>query len=388
MKDISYIINHLGEEREKYFNAITPPVFQTSNFAFRTVNELKKAIASEKENYIYSRGNNPTSNILCKKVAALEETDEALAFASGMAAISSAVISFVRSGDHIVCVRNNYSWTNILMTRFLPRFGVETTFVDGRDPENFKKALRKNTKLFYLESPNSLTFELQDIEAVASIAKSHNITTLIDNSYSSPLTQAPASMGIDIVLHSASKYLGGHSDIVAGMVCGSTENISRIFNNEYLALGGIISPFNAWLMLRGLRTLPARINRISETTTRVVQYLEKHPLVNEVLYPLSPRHPQYELAVKQMLKPTGLFSVRLSVKARRKIELFVNSLRQFLIGVSWGGHESLVFPAISFDESRTKEGYSGNLIRFYVGLDEADSLISDLDQAFNRIRKS
>ncbi len=388
MKDISYIINHLGEEREKYFNAITPPIFQTSNFAFRTVDELKKAIASEKVNYIYSRGNNPTSDILCKKVAALEETDEALAFASGMAAISSAVISFVKSGDHIVCVRNNYSWTNILMTRFLPRFGVGTTFVDGRDPENFKKALRKNTKLFYLESPNSLTFELQDIEAVASIARSYNITTLIDNSYSSPLTQTPASMGIDIVLHSASKYLGGHSDVVAGMVCGSTKNISRIFNNEYLGLGGIISPFNAWLMLRGLRTLPARINRISETTTRVVEYLEKHPLVNEVIYPLSPRHPQYELAVKQMLKPTGLFSVRLSVKARRKIELFVNSLRQFLIGVSWGGHESLVFPAISFDESRTKEGYSGNLIRFYVGLDEADSLISDLDQAFNRITQS
>lgn len=388
MKDISYIINHLGEEREKYFNSITPPIFQTSNFAFRNVDELRKAIAFEKENYIYSRGNNPTTDILCKKIAALEETEEALAFASGMAAISSAILSFVKSGDHIVCVRNNYSWTSILMTRFLPRFGVGTTFVDGRDPENFEKAVRKTTKLFYLESPNSLTFELQDIEAVASIAKSHNITTLIDNSYSTPLTQAPASMGIDIVLHSASKYLGGHSDVVAGMVCGSSENITRIFNNEYLGLGGIISPFNAWLMLRGLRTLPARINRISDTTTRVVHYLEKHPMVSEVLYPLSPKHPQYELAVKQLLKPTGLFSVRLSVKDKVKIELFVNSLRQFLIGVSWGGHESLVFPAISFDEERIKKGYSGNLIRFYVGLDEADSLISDLEQAFDRIRKS
>ncbi len=388
MKDISYIINHLGEDREKYFNAIAPPIFQTSNFAFRNVDELRKAIASEKENYIYSRGNNPTTDILCKKIAALEETEEALAFASGMAAISSAIFSFLKSGDHIVCVRNNYSWTSILMTRLLPRFGVETTFVDGRDPENFEKSLKKNTKLFYLESPNSLTFELQDIEAVALIARSHNITTLIDNSYSSPLTQAPASMGIDIVLHSASKYLGGHSDVVAGMVCGSSENITRIFNNEYLGLGGIISPFNAWLMLRGLRTLPARINRISDTTATIVHYLENHPMVSEVLYPLSPNHPQYDLAVKQMLKPTGLFSVKLSVRDERRIELFVNSLRQFLIGVSWGGHESLVFPAISFDEERTKEGYSGNLIRFYIGLDEADSLIRDLDQAFNRIRQS
>lgn len=386
MKDISYIINHLGEERENYYNAITPPVFQTSNFAFRNVNELRKAIADEKNSHIYSRGNNPTLDILCKKVAALEDTDEALAFASGMAAISSALISFVNSGDHIVSVRNNYSWTNMLMTKFLPRFGVKTTFVDGRVPENFAKAIRNNTRIIYLESPNSITFELQDIEAVAAIAKERGLTTLIDNSYSSPLTQSPSSMGVDIILHSASKYLGGHSDIVAGMVCGSSENIARIFRNEYLGLGGIISPFNAWLMLRGLRTLQTRIDRISETTGKVIHYFENHPLVSEVLHPLSHTHPQYELAVKQMLKPTGLFSIRLNISNKDKAELFVNSLRQFIIGVSWGGHESLVFPAMSFDEDRIKEGYTSNLVRFYIGLDDADCLIRDLDQAFDKIR--
>jgi cystathionine beta-lyase/cystathionine gamma-synthase len=385
MKDISFIINHLGEEREKYSNAITPPLFQTSNFAFGSVDELKKAITDEKNSHIYSRGNNPTIDILCTKVAALEDTEEALAFASGMAAISSAIISFVNSGDHIVSVRNNYSWTNMLMTRFLPRFGVETTFVDGRDTENFRRAIRQNTRIIYLESPNSLTFELQDIEAVSKIAKSEGITTLIDNSYSSPLTQSPSSMGIDIILHSASKYLGGHSDIVAGMLCGSSENILRIFNNELLGLGGIISPFNAWLMLRGLRTLPARIDRISNTTSRVVGYLETHPMVADILHPLSQRHPQYNLAVKQMLKPTGLFSIRLATSDKQKIEKFVNSLKQFIIGVSWGGHESLVFPALSFDDERTKDGYSNNLIRFYIGLDDADSLISDLEQAFGKI---
>jgi cystathionine beta-lyase/cystathionine gamma-synthase len=385
VKDISFIINHLGEERESYSNAITPPVFQTSNYAFRNVSELRKAIADEKKSHIYSRGNNPTLDILCKKVAALEETDEALAFASGMAAISSALISFVKSGDHIVSVRNNYSWTNMLMTRFLPRFGVETTFVDGRVAENFSKAIKKNTKIIYLESPNSITFELQDIEEVAAIAKKRGLTTLIDNSYSSPLTQAPASLGIDIILHSASKYLGGHSDIVAGMTCGSSENIARIFKNEYLGLGGIISPFNAWLMLRGLRTLQARIDRISETTVKVINYLGNHPLISEVLHPFSHDHPQHELAVKQMIKPTGLFSVRLKTSDKNKTELFVNSLRQFLIGVSWGGHESLVFPVMSFDEERTKEGYTGNLVRFYIGLDDAECLIKDLDQAFDKI---
>ena len=385
MKDISFIINHLGEDRDHYYNAITPPIFQTSNFAFRNVSELKKAIADEKNSHIYSRGNNPTLDMLCKKVAALEDSDEALAFASGMAAISSALISFVNAGDHIVSVRNNYSWTNMLMTKFLPRFGVETTFVDCRIPQNFAKAIRKNTRVIYLESPNSITFELQDIEAVAAIAKERGITTLIDNSYSSPLTQSPALMGIDIILHSASKYLGGHSDIVAGIVCGSSENIARIFKNEYLGLGGIISPFNAWLMLRGLRTLQARIDRISVTTSSVISYLENHPLVRDVLHPLSPNHPQYELAKKQMLKPTGLFSVRLNISDKNKAELFVNSLRQFIIGVSWGGHESLVFPAMSFDEERTKEGYTSNLVRFYIGLDEADCLIKDLEQAFDKI---
>jgi cystathionine beta-lyase len=386
VKDISFIINHLGEERENYYNAITPPIFQTSNFAFRNVDELRKAIADEKNNHIYSRGNNPTIDILCKKIAALEETDEALAFASGMAAISSALISFVNSGDHIVSVRNNYSWTNMMMTKFLPRFGVETTFVDGRVTDNFSNALRKNTRVIYLESPNSITFELQDIEAVAAIAKERGITTIIDNSYSSPLTQSPATLGIDIVLHSASKYLGGHSDMVAGMVCGSAGNISRIFKNEYMGLGGIISPFNAWLMLRGLRTLQARIDRISETTLKIINWLGSHPLISEVLHPFYPDHPQHELAVRQMVKPTGLFSVRLKTSDREKSELFVNSLRQFLIGVSWGGHESLVFPVSSFDEERTKTGYSGNLIRFYIGLDDADSLIRDLNQAFDRIR--
>lgn len=386
MKDISYIINHLGEDREKYFNAITPPIFQTSNFAFENVDALRKSIADEKNSYLYSRGNNPTLEILCRKIAALEDTEEALAFSSGMAAISAAVLSFVSSGDHIVCVRNNYSWTNTLMTKFLPRFGVETTFVDGRDPENFRKAIKSNTRIFYLESPNSLTFELQDIEAVAAIARQRGIISIIDNSYSSPLNQSPAVMGIDIILHSASKYLGGHSDIVAGIICASSENINRIFNNEYMGLGGIISPFNAWLMLRGLRTLQARMDRIAVTTSMVLDFLESDPMVTDILHPLSKRHPQHHLALKQMVKPSGLFSIRLSVTEKNKIELFVNSLRHFIIGVSWGGHESLVFPALSFDDKRTREGYSNNLIRFYVGLDDADCLIEDIRQAFEKIR--
>ena len=386
MKDISYIINHLGEERENYFNSIAPPLFQTSNFAFRSVEELKNAIADEKNSLIYSRGNNPTIDILCKKIAALEDTEEALAFSSGMAAISAALISFLKSGDHVVSVRNNYSWTNSLMTRFLSRFDVQTTLVDGRDTANFINATKHNTKVYYLESPNSITFELQDVEAVTNFAKEKGIITLIDNSYSSPLTQSPASMGADIILHSASKYIGGHSDVVAGIVCGSKQDITRIFNNEYMTLGGIISPFNSWLLLRGLRSLPARIERISGTTVKVIQYLKNHPLISEVLHPLNEDHPQYQLAIKQMQKPAGLFSVRLKVSDIKKAELFVNSLKQFIIGVSWGGHESLVFPVMSFDPQRTKDSYTGNLVRLYIGLDDPDCLIKDLEQALDKIR--
>jgi cystathionine beta-lyase/cystathionine gamma-synthase len=388
MKDISYIINHLGEDRESYYNAVTPPIFQTSNFAFKTVGDLRDAIAREKESFIYSRGNNPLTDILCKKISALEETQEALAFSSGMAAISSAIISFVGYGDHIVSVKNNYSWTNILMSRFLKRFGIETSFIDGKETKNFRKAIKNNTKLIYLESPSSITFEIQDIEAVSLLAREYGLVTLIDNSYSSPLTQSPAKLGVDIILHSASKYLGGHSDAVAGIVCGSSENITRIFNNEFLTLGGVLSPFNAWLILRGLRTLPARIDRISDSTSKIVAYLEKHPLVKEVLYPLSPHHPQYELAKKQMLKPMGLFSIKLAVTEKKKIELFAESLRQFIIGVSWGGHESLVFPATAFDKERSGTGNYDNLIRFSIGLDDADSLIEDIDQALRRINQS
>lgn len=388
MKDIAYILNHLGEDRGSYSNAITPPIFQTSNFAFRDVAELRRAIADEKNSYIYSRGNNPTIDILCRKIAALEDTDESLAFSSGMAAISSSILSFVKSGDHIISVRNNYSWTNYMMISFLPRFGVETTFIDGRKTSNFTKAVKKNTRLIYLESPNSLTFELQDIEAVAGMARRRGIITVIDNSYSSPLGQSPASMGMDIVLHSASKYLGGHSDVVAGMACGSSENISRIFRNEFLGLGGIISPFNAWLIIRGLRTLMARMDRITVTTGRVLDYLGNHTMVSEILHPLWPGSPQYSLALKQMQKPSGLFSVRLKTADPAKAEKFVNSLRHFLIGVSWGGHESLVFPAMSFDRRRSKKGYTSNLIRFYIGLDDPDTLIMDIEQAFRKVSRS
>ena len=219
--DISHILNHLGEERENYFNSVSPPIIQTSNFCFKTVDEMRKALQIEFEIPFYTRGYNPTVAILRKKIAALEKSEDALIFGSGSAAIAAAVMSSVKSGEHVICVQKPYSWTNKLLNNLLSKYGVETTMIDGISAENFQKAIQKNTRLIFLESPNSWTFEMQDISAICKLAKKKNITTIIDNSYSSPLFQQPVSLGADMVVHSATKYLSGHSDVVCGVLCGT-----------------------------------------------------------------------------------------------------------------------------------------------------------------------
>lgn len=382
--DNSYIINRLGEENEEYFGAVAPPIMQTSNFVFKKVNDLKRAIADEKSSLVYSRGNNPTLSILSKKLAALEGTDECLLFSSGMAAISTAVISNVSKGDHILCVQKPYSWTVHLMQDLLPRFGVEVTMIDGRNILEYEKALRPNTSLLYLESPNTFTFEMQDLSKVEKFAKEHKLVTVIDNSYSTALFQKPSKYGIDIICHSASKYIGGHSDTVAGVLCCDKEMAKKIFCNDYLTLGGIISPFNAWLLLRGLRTLPLRMERISNTTGKVIEFLQKHPNVERVNYPFARDHQQKDLADTQMKKGSGLFSVsfRASVES---IVAMCESLKYFQIAVSWGGYESLVFPVCALSEQHNSGQVSDKLVRFSIGLEEPEVLMNDLESAFEKL---
>lgn len=384
--DLSYIINHLGEEREDYFRAAAPPIIQASNFTFPSVDEMRNSLAHEMDVPFYTRGHNPTVAILRKKLAALEGAEECLVFSSGSAAIAAGVMSSVQAGDHIICVQKPYSWTNKLLNNLLARFGVESTMIDGRDPENFRQAIKPNTRLFMLESPNSITFDLQDIEAVVAIAKEHNIITAIDNSYSTPLNQQPILMGVDMVMHSASKYLNGHSDIVAGVLCCSRERAEKIFQGEFMTLGGIISPNDAWLMMRGLRTLPLRMQRVAESTPKVVAFLEEHPLVEQVIYPYSPNFPQYELAKKQMKRPTGQFSLLLKADELSQADKFCDSLKHFLLACSWGGYESLIFPMSTLYDSMNygSTDLPWNLVRFYVGLEDPDMLIADLDQALKK----
>ncbi|HET8962382.1 MAG TPA: aminotransferase class I/II-fold pyridoxal phosphate-dependent enzyme [Chitinophagales bacterium] len=375
--DISYIINSLGEERSNYFNAVTPPIVQTSNFAFPTVQDLRNAIQQEMNSHLYTRGNNPTVEIVRKKIAALEQTEDALLFSSGVAAVAAAVMHVVKQGDHVICVRNPYSWTKYLLDEILVRFGITTTYVDGREIENFEQAIQKNTTLIFLESPNTFLLELQDITAVTTLAKANNIRTIIDNSYATPLFQNPYVLGVDIVMHTATKYLAGHSDVVAGVICADKETIAAIFKNEFMCFGAIPSPHDAWLLLRGLRTLELRLERSAANAKALTHYLAQHPKVEKIIYPHHPSHNQHTLALQQMKNSSGLFSIVLKSNDQQRIELFCNALERFLLAVSWGGHESLVFPACA----STHTHYPINFIRFYTGIEQTEVLLQDVEDA-------
>ena len=385
--DLSFILNELGEERNNYFNAVSPPIIQSSNFTFNTVTELRSAMAAEFDNNLYSRGQNPTLTILRKKLAALDGAEDALLFNSGIGAISVPLLALLKTGDHVIAIENPYSWTAKLFNDFLPKFGINTTFINGCDFSNFEKAALPQTRLIYLESPNSFNYELQDIKRVAEFARLRGIMTMIDNSYSTPLFQQPIAMGINLVAQSATKYLGGHSDIVAGVLTGSKALIKQIFEHEFMNLGPALSPHSAWLLLRGLRTLPLRLQRSSESTKIITEWLSRQPAVQEVIWPASPDFPQAALAHQQMLGCGGLFSFILKDSSFEKIEHFCDKLSHILIAVSWGGYESLILPVIA---SVNKQQYDltnkqHQLIRMYIGLEDPDYLIRDIQQAFDHM---
>jgi len=382
--DTNEILIHLGEDRKKYFNAISPPIIQSSNFAFDNIDDFRAAIANEKDTHIYTRGNNPTVSILRKKIAALEKAEDALITGSGSSAVAIAVMANLQSGDHAIVVKHPYSWTNKLFHSILSKYNITHTFVDGTSMDAIAKAILPNTKVLYLESPNSITFELQDLSACAELAKKHNLVSIIDNSYASPIFQNPISLGIDIVVHSGTKYINGHSDVVCGMVCGSTEMIQKIFSYEYMTYGTIISPNDAALVIRGIRTLKMRMHHIEKTTKKVVNFLSDHPKVEQILYPFHPKFEQIKLAKTQMTGCSGLFSILLNVEDKASINAFVNALKCFKIAVSWGGHESLIMPFLAFHDNPNYPDHhaSWKLIRFSIGFEDSEYLIKDLEQAF------
>ncbi len=378
--DAETILCHFGEEQKPH-GAVVPPIYQNSLFTFETIEDFVKAqaISDKGEAYVYSRVGNPTVTIAERKLAKLEGTEAARVFGSGMAAISSAVMSVLEAGAHVVAVDTCYGPLRTFLVDYLPRFGVSHTFVDGADPQEVFDAIRPETKLVYLESPGSLVFRLQSIEAIASHCRKKGIATAIDNTYATPLYQSPAALGVDMILHSATKYLGGHSDITAGVVASSFDRLERMTKNEIATYGTLLAPFPAWLLTRGMRTLAVRVKRHEESANEIASWLSEHPSVELVNHVSLPSFGQRELFLKQMRGSTGLFSFQPKSQHPAKIIAFVDALRVFQIGVSWGGFESLCVPLEVHPMYMPSSKW---IIRLFIGLESPRDLMTDLRQAF------
>ncbi|MBB4230112.1 PLP-dependent transferase [Rhizobium mongolense] len=362
-----------------FADAVVPPIFQTSLFTFSDYDDMIASYRGDKVRPIYTRGLNPTVRMFEEMLAKLEGAEDALGFASGMAAISSAVLSFVEPGDRIVAVRHVYPDAFRLFGTILKRMRIEVAYVDGRDEEAVAKAL-PGARLFYMESPTSWVMEAHDVGALAALAKRHGAVTMIDNSWASPFFQRPLTLGVDLVIHSASKYLGGHSDVVAGVIAGSKEMIARIKAEAYPYLGAKLSPFDAWLLIRGLRTLPLRMRAHETAAMAIAQRLQKFDVVEQVCHPgLSNRLPT------GLNGTSGLFSF--IFREGVDIRAFADHLKLFKLGVSWGGHESLIVPGEVVLQQKAQPnsahafGIHPRSVRLHVGLEGTEALWRDIEEA-------
>lgn len=361
------------------FEAVVPPLVQTSLFTFSSYDEMVATYRGEKSRPVYTRGLNPTVRMFEEMLAKLEGAEDALGFASGMSAISSTVLSFVSPGDRIVAVRHVYPDAFRLFGTLMKRMQVEVIYVDGRDEAAVEKAM-PGAKLFYMESPTSWVMEAHDVGALAAIAKRHGAISVIDNSWASPIFQTPLALGVDMVVHSASKYLGGHSDVVSGVVAGSKAMIDRIRAEAYPYLGGKMSPFDAWLLIRGLRTLPIRMKAHQESALTIASRLQALDVVETVCHPgLANRLPP------GLNGTSGLFSF--IFREGVDVRAFADKLQLFKLGVSWGGHESLIVPGEVVLEQKAQPnsahtfGISARSVRLHVGLEGAEALWNDLEPA-------
>lgn len=370
----------LAHDDRQYADAVVPPIFQTSLFTFSSYAEMAATFSGELVRPTYSRGLNPTVRAFEEKIAELERTEDALGFASGMAAISSSVLAFVQPGDRILAVEHLYPDSYRFFETVLRRLGVAVDYVDGNDLAAVEAAL-PGRRLLYLESPTSWMFQVLDLAALARLARAAGAVSIMDNSWASPVFQQPVALGCDLVVHSASKYIGGHSDVVAGVVAGRRELVGKIRREVLPYLGGKLSPFDGWLLLRGLRTLPVRMREHERSALALATRLQSHPSVTRVHHPAlsQPRS-------KGLTGTSGLFSIELD--ASIDIPAFCNALKLFRLGVSWGGHESLICPA---GVTRVQTGGPNHALRFGVpermvrlntGLEATDALWADLTNAF------
>lgn len=366
-------------------SSAAPLLWQTATFRAESAEAFLHAATTSRHDQFYSRYGNPTLTQTSSVIAALEGTESAMLFASGMAAITTTVLALVEAGDHVIGQRSHYSSTLSLLNTVLPRFGVEVTLVDQTDPSSFERAITPATKLIVLESPSNPLMQLTDLAAVGEIARSRGILTAIDSTFATPINQRPAEHGIDLIMHSATKYMGGHFDLVAGALAGSTELLNRIWDFG-LVMGGSLDPFAAWLLLRGLRTMPLRVEQQNRTAMAVAKFLAANPSVQRVYYPGLQSHPQHELASRQMSGYGGMLSFELR-GGFDAAERLVTRLELAVRAASLGSVETLiVHPAAMWkhsmsDDQLREAGVSTGLLRLSVGIEEADDLIDDLGQA-------
>jgi cystathionine beta-lyase/cystathionine gamma-synthase len=378
--DVEICLNDAVPSDDDGAAPVSTPLVQTSLFAFPTFDALLAGLASEHTHHVYTRGQNPTVEVVERKLAALENGEVCKCFASGMAAISGVMLGLLRSGDHIVFVNHTYGPTLELADR-LKRFGIEHTVVLNADEEAIDAALRPETRLIWLESPGTMLFRVLDLPRIAALARSRGILTCIDNSWATPLFQKPIDFGVDIVVHTCSKYLNGHSDVMAGAVITTAERMHEIFYGAFMLNGGILSPHDAWLLLRGLRTLPARMRQHGADGLAVAEFLRGHEAVRRVFHPAF--QDDRALVDRQLTGFSGVFSFDLARDDFASVSRFIDTLRRFRIGVSWGGVESLVISPNRGDnlDALDAQGIPHGLVRLSIGLEGADALIADLDAA-------
>lgn len=369
--------------------AINPPIWQTTTFSAETAEEFAEIATATKPQEFYTRYGNPNHAMVEQTLARLENGDAALVFGSGMGAIFSAIASHLNAGDHIVAQRNHYAGATTLLKEILPRWGIEVSYVDQTSNTEFAEAIKPNTKLIYVETPVNPLMQVTDLRFIAELAKQHNILTICDNTFATPINQRPLELGIDAVVHSATKYIGGHHDVTAGAMVGKQDFIERVWKFALVA-GAALSPFDAWLLLRGLRTLGLRIDRHNQNALALARFFESHPKAARVYYPGLESHPQHDLAKTQMSGFTGMLSVELrgGYSAADKL---MSSLKLATRAASLGGFETLiVHPASMWSlqlspELRASTGINEGLVRISVGLEDEVDLLRDFDQALQTI---
>ncbi|AIY05039.1 methionine gamma-lyase [Planococcus sp. PAMC 21323] len=390
--NIETAVIHKGYDSTKHHDSLVTPLYQTSTYSFANAEQGEDRFAGNCEGNIYSRLGNPTVRVLEERMAEIEGGQGALAFGSGMASVSAILIYLTKAGDHVLCSRGIYGCTFGLLEIMEEKYGITHSLVSMTTEEEVENAIRPETVCIYVETPINPTMELVNLEAVMTVAKKHNIRVIVDNTFCSPYLQNPLKMGADFVLHSATKYLNGHGDVVGGVLVGSdAEEMQHIRMTVQKDVGGIMSPFDAWLLLRGLKTLHVRMDRHVSNTKVVLDFLKQQEIVENIFYPFDDSHPQVEIAKRQMREGGGLISFEIR-GGKKEAQAFLNALSLIKIAVSLGDAETLIqhpatmTHAVVPPESRQAMGISDSLLRLSIGLEHTDDLIEDLNKAFEQVK--